>query len=291
MNEQTNSGLSGPNDHVPASEPGKSPWPVKTIRLTPDSWRGVPEQTLVLPRTIPGECSYLILKIDSQDHHIPLTLRSDAPVYFQLAADLRSTFKAHLTFNFSPEQSQVYLRYSPDWAECHIGNLTAQTADSKTTITLFGQSTRKWTSKRWIVAPVLLLLVGLAYLFSSKPSDLVAALEKKSAEPDPVIPTTPVRILPRKPSLAQTKPSEPLPLPAPAPVKPDSLLVSEEKAKPQPVSPAVEPRQVSNEKKVKKETPGEKAQLSFQPVVPAKSANSDTGESDLERELNRKPRH
>lgn len=281
------------------------------------------DATLTFPAAIPGEYRFLVFTVSQQNVNTPVTLTVDSPVQFQLATDSQPNFVTSLTFVPAPRGSYVHVRYTPDKAGWYQAKLTVETPYVNKVISLIGQSSgfkglAFSLDRRWKIGlPVVVLLgaltvTGYSYRCQLLPDLCQEPVENASTAPftEPPVATQTNRTadsIAAIPSTASiSRRSEPAPVSEPEPEARPALTPTAKPASPtintdEPVSKAPTvtsektvaevrtarpPSLPSNSKMV---TPKKKTVEPAKAVsAPAKRPAVET-ESDLERELNRKP--
>ena len=185
--------------YKPSSESGHS-------LLKRDSMLTVSATALSFVQTTANKPSFLILTVKQQGINDPVTLTTDAPEYFQLAADSRPAFLPNLTLIPAAEGTYVHVRYfSIAVVGSHTGQLIIQNGRETITVTLEGKKTglpsvlqnnwpniRRTMGETWYQQPmttkylipffVLPVLIGIAYAAVTSRSQTTTELHHTTDE-------------------------------------------------------------------------------------------------------------
>lgn len=168
-----------------------------SLTISPDS--------LSFAKTSPGKPAFLVLTVTQEQADTPVTLSTDAPERFQFATDSHPLFTDVLTLTPSATGTYVHVRYTPDRAGLHVGQLLVQAPYETQTFTLTGRAAgllptvsntplpkpptaekvdRPASAGRRLGVPALLLLSGLAYAGYTYRCQLAPSLCREKTEPD-----------------------------------------------------------------------------------------------------------
>ena len=161
----------------------------------------VSASALALVQTTASKPAFAVLTLKQPDSHEPVTLTTDAPDYFLLAADSRPAFLPNLTLTPDAKGTYIHVRYFAASTGGHTGQLTIQQGHETRTVALTGQKTgllpvlqtnwpviRKaaaapWpgqvlTAKYLIPLVVLPVLMGIAYAVITHRSQPVSVVHR-----------------------------------------------------------------------------------------------------------------
>jgi hypothetical protein len=244
-----------------------------------------------------GDECFRLIKISQSGEGVPVTLSSNSPDLFQIAIGVKKLiFEDELTFSPAEGGTFVHIRFTPDRMGNHTGSLILKTANDQQIITLSGKGGNfiatpaseqiSGLSSRWKWAAMLVLVGGVGYAGYMYRCQLVPSLcdqpnEVQSVEAKPAVGP------PAKETTNQELEAEPVG---------SSKEVQEEKilkstttatvARPDKQVRASQDQPQSEREQDRKTTPAATRKQERR-QTPTTSPTSE--ESELERELNKKP--
>ena len=101
------------------------------------------QQTLVFDQAGADRPSFNVFSVSQQHTDLPLTLTTDAPAYFQLAADDSPRFLPELTLIPPINSTYIHVRYLAAETGKHTGQLTITNGYHTIAVALTGQRQRR----------------------------------------------------------------------------------------------------------------------------------------------------
>ena len=283
-------------------------------------------QMLSFEQTDANKPSFRLFAVSQQPTGLPLTLTTDAPAYFQLAADDNPRFSPALTLTPSTNTTYIHVQYLTAETGPHTGQLTVTNGQQTIDVALTGQRRRRGLrvsrplpngqpaksgavrSRAVLLVASLSLVAGAVYFaFSGKPSSSSPSANSVATPPsasapkaDPV--ADPVSSAKTAVTAKKERTVEPIrksktkvivasepEKPVSAPVREPELVSQKSQKKPEPVV-ADTRQEVAKPKETTRPRSNESTKLAEKVApAPAPAPTPPAAESELERVLNQPP--